>query len=51
MKLSVSRTERRGPWGVEKRQKEIRRWVGGRENWALGPGVGKLDLEKEVAEK
>lgn len=29
----------------------IRRWVGGREDWASEPEVGKPDLEKEEAEK
>lgn len=45
------RGERGASWGVEKRQKGIRRWVGGRENWASEPGVRKPDLEKEEAEK
>lgn len=51
MKLSMRRRERRASWGVNKRQKEIRRWVSGREKLGIEPGVGKTELEKEEAEK
>ena len=47
----MSRRGRGASWGVDKGQKGIRRWVGGRQNWASEPGVGKPDLEKEEAEK
>lgn len=51
MKISMSRRERRGHWGVDKRQKGMRRWAGERENWASKPAVGKPDLEKANAGK
>jgi len=51
MKLSASGRQRRASWGVDKRQKGIKRWVVGRKNWVSEPGVGKPDPGKEEAER